>query len=155
MSNTFRMLRENTMMAWVLLYLTGLFAGLIMLLYLFTVGGNPMKVTDSGHLYDMSGQPRDEFRSGDLVTVRREICSTQTQTLLFTPALRNSNGVLFPLPPGRSLYERGCRPSGYSFFVPPLPAGQYTYVNQITFQNNMIGRDEYATYPPLTMRILP
>jgi hypothetical protein len=48
----------------------------------------------------------------------------------------------------------GCHDAIYGFIVPDLPAGEYTYVSSIRFQNNLVGRDEAATFPPIRVRIM-
>mgnify|MGYP001592006196 FL=1 len=49
---------------------------------------------------------------------------------------------------------RSCRETIYGFRMPDLPAGNYTYVNAVRFQNNLVGRDETSTFPPINVRIL-
>lgn len=153
MSHYLEMLRRNNRLCWPCLYLAALFLMLGLLGYLVFVGGSPLRVDQAGVVVNATGAPQDNFHPGELAVIRREVCSSKQQALLFYPALRSAQGVLYPLPAGMSYFDTGCRQSGYAFAVPMLPAGQYTFATQIAFQNNLVGRDESMIYPPLSLWI--
>jgi hypothetical protein len=48
----------------------------------------------------------------------------------------------------------GCHDNTYGFVIPDLPPGEYTYTNSVLFQNNLVGRNEFTTFPPLRVRIM-
>lgn len=95
------------------------------------------------------------FHVGDVAVVRREMCLKREMGIRFSPALRNEEGVVFPLNGMTAEKPKGCSTLYYGFVVPDLPPGDYTYVNAATYQANSIGRDEYIALPSLTLQILP
>lgn len=130
------------------LYLGFLFVSIIVLGWLILIGGNPLTVKNIGAV-SASGFPNDRYHAGDIAGIKRQICSDQTVAVQFFPALKDSRGFLFPLPGGMVEVSSGCHDTIYGFIVPDLPYGEYTYVNAVKFQNNLVGRDEAATFPPI------
>lgn len=137
--------------AFLLLIFCGL-AGAI--LSIMVVGSNPFQVTNLGTV-NVAGQVQTHFHPGDVVVVRRQVCTDKGVTLTFYPGMRSAQGVLFALPVGASRFAKGCRETLYGFTLPPqiLP-GTYTYQNLVQYQTNWIGRDEANVYPPLTFEVV-
>ena len=135
------------------MYLGALFISLLLLGWLVLIGGNPVTVKNYGAV-SATGYPNDKFRAGDVAGIKRQLCSERSLAIEIYPALRDSRGVLFPLPGNLTELTIGCHDSIYGFIVPDLPAGEYTYVSSIRFQNNLVGRDEAATFPPIRVRIM-
>ncbi len=135
------------------LYLGCLFVSVIALGWLVLIGGKPFTVENIGPV-NTDGLLSREFRVGELVGIKRRFCSDQPITLHYFPALRNASGFLFALPSTMIEQPIGCRETIYGFRMPDLPAGNYTYVNAVRFQNNLVGRDETSTFPPINVRIL-
>lgn len=135
------------------IYLGLLFVSIMVLGWLILIGGNPITVTNTG-VFRGTGFPMDRFHPGEIAGVRRQVCSGQRIAVQFFPALKDSRGFLFPLPGGLVEMQAGCHETTYGFTVPDLPEGEYVYVNTIRFQNNLVGRDETTTYPPLRVRIM-
>lgn len=150
---TVRMALRDRAFLYVSLYLAALFLSLIFLGWLMFIGGNPLTVKNYGAV-SSTGFPNDRFHSGDVAGIKRQLCSTQAVAIEIFPALRDSRGVMFPLPSNLTESAIGCHDSIYGFIVPDLPAGEYTYVSSIRFQNNLVGRDESATFPPIRVRIM-
>lgn len=135
------------------MYLGGLFVSIFVLGWLTIVGGNPLTVINLG-VFRSTGLPMERFHPGEIAGIRRQVCSKQGIAVQFFPALKDSRGFLFPLPGSFTEIQGGCHETTYGFVVPDLPEGEYVYVNTIRFQNNLVGRDESATYPPLRVRIM-
>lgn len=134
-------------------YLSALFASIIILWWTVLVGGNPLtfKQTD---LIDRDGRVTSVVHSGDEIGIRRYICSTADIGVEFFPYLRDAAGVLYPLPSGLIHARKGCHPVTYGFPIPELAPGNYEYGSTIKFQANLVGRDEMATPPSLSVRIV-
>jgi hypothetical protein len=145
-------LRDRAIMG-AALYLGFLFVSVIALGWLILIGGKPFTVDNLGPV-NAAGLPSQEFRVGEIVGIKRRFCSDQTISLHYFPALRDSRGFLFALPTAMIEQPSGCRDTIYGFRMPDLPAGHYTYVNAVRFQNNLVGRDETSTFPPINFRIL-
>ena len=137
-----------------ILYLITLALTLPFFWALVIIGGNPLTVQNVA-VTNVAGAAHERFRAGEVAVVRRTVCSRSHVGAEFFPALRGPDGVLFPLPGGYSQVSDGCRPSAYGFIVPALPPGRYTYSNMVKFQNNLIGRDEHTSFPPLTIEVAP
>lgn len=135
------------------LYLGFLFVSIIVLGWLILIGGNPIEVKNIGAV-SSTGLPLEKFHTGDVAGIRRQVCTSQSVAIHFYPALKDSRGFVFPLPIGMAEMARGCHETTYGFIVPDLPAGEYSYINSVAFQNNLVGRDETATYPPIRIRIM-
>lgn len=117
-------------------------------------GSNPYTVTNVG-VVNVRGEAQEQFRPGEVVGIIRNICTSESIGTSFNPGLRNDIGLLFPLPGGVIHSEAGCRQGKYGFIMPNLPPGTYTYVNTVLYQSNLVGRDEHAIFPPLTLEVLP
>lgn len=150
---TVRMAFRDRAFLLVSMYLAGLFVSLVFLGWLVFLGGNPITVKNGGAV-SATGYPNDRFRAGDVAGIKRQLCADQSLAIEFFPALKDSRGVLFPLPNNMTESQLGCHDTIYGFIVPDLPAGEYTYVSSIRFQNNLVGRDEAATFPPIRVRIM-
>lgn len=135
-------------------YILSLFCGLAALGYLSIHGGNPMTLK-SEEVLGGNGSPSDVFRPGDIAGVRRQICSDKHVAVQSFPALTSAQGYRFPLPSSFVEVEAGCQSTTYGFVVPNLPSGVYKYDSVIRFQNNLVGRDESASYPTITLGIAP
>jgi len=150
---TIRMAFRDRTFLLVSMYLGGLFISLIFLGWLLFVGGNPITVKNYG-VISATGYPMDRFRAGDVAGIKRRLCAEKAIAIEQFPALQDSRGFVFPLPFTTSESATGCHDNTYGFIVPALPAGEYTYVTSIRFQNNLVGRDEAATFPPIRVRIM-
>lgn len=130
-----------------------LFVSIIMMWWTVLSGGNPLtyKTTE---LLDGTGHITKELRVGEAAGVRRYLCSDKNVGIEFFPTLRDKDGLLFPLPSGMVEAENKCTTKTYGFVVPDIPAGEYTYQSTLRFQANLVGRDEMATSPPITVRIV-
>uniref|UniRef100_A0AAU6W1N7 Uncharacterized protein n=1 Tax=Pseudomonas phage Touem01 TaxID=3138548 RepID=A0AAU6W1N7_9VIRU len=135
------------------LYLGFLFVAIITLGWLMLIGGNPLTVENVG-VVSATGYPNDRVRAGDIVGVRRQLCSDRSVALQYFPSLVDSRGFRFPLPGGMVEAASGCHNTTYGFVVPDLPAGEYVLSSAIRFQNNLVGRDESTTFPLLRIRIM-
>lgn len=135
------------------LYLGFLFVSIICLGWLILIGGNPLTVTNVGVL-SSTGFPNDRVRAWEVVGIKRELCAERQVAVQYFPSLVDSRGFRFPLPGGMVEAQKGCHTTVYGFTVPDLPAGEYTYANAVRYQNNLVGRDESTTFPPLRIRIM-
>ena len=150
---TIRLALRDKAFLFACMYLGGLFVSIFVLGWLVLIGGNPIKVSNLG-VFRSTGLPMERFHPGEIAGIRRQVCADHGIAVQFFPALRDSRGFLFPLPGSLLEVQGGCHETTYGFVVPDLPEGEYTYVNTIRFQNNLVGRDETATYPPLRVRIM-
>lgn len=122
--------------------------------YIMVSGSDPLTVRNIG-LEDASGRPATEFMPGDIVGVRREVCSTKAMAVEFFPSLWSETGGQFSLGHGASYLERECAETVILFELPKqIPAGRYQYGNIVKYQSNLIGRDETAVYPPLELEVI-
>ena len=128
---------------WPIAYLATLACGMMVLWWTILIGGNPFDVRNIATV-DRSGEVTTTFHAGDLVGVRRRVCSEIEMGAQIFPALKNDAGFVFPLPAGLAHQKAGCRHSTYGFIMPSVPPGRYTYVSTAVFQNNLVGRDEFA-----------
>lgn len=150
---TVRMAFRDRAFLFVSMYLAGLFVSLMILGWLLLIGGNPITVNNYGAV-SATGYPNDKFHAGDVAGIKRQLCAEKALAIQLFPALKDSRGFLFPLPVTMSESTTGCHDSIYGFVVPDLPAGEYTYISSIKFQNNLVGRDEATTFPPIRVRIM-
>jgi len=134
-------------------YLATLAVAMIVMWWVILIGGNPYSIRNIGAV-DSLGEMQSMFRPGDVVGIRREVCSIAEVGAQFFPALKSEDGYLFPLPGGLVLSKPGCQHTISGFILPDLPAGKYTYVNVVRFQNNLVGRDEYAVFPPIEIEVV-
>lgn len=125
------------------------------LAWYWSVRSEPVFEFRSISTQNLLGANVDSFHVGEVAVVRREVCLKREIGMRFSPALRNEDGVLFPLNGMTVEKAKGCNTMYYGFVVPDLPPGHYTYVNSATYQANLIGRDEYITFPSLSIEILP
>lgn len=145
-------LRERAFL-YACIYLGSLFVGLIVLGWLMIIGGNPMRVDNVG-VVSATGYPNERFHVGDVAGIKRRICSDSDVFIQSFPALVDSRGFLFALPINMAEARTGCHDNTYGFVIPDLPPGEYTYTNSVLFQNNLVGRNEFDTFPPLRVRIM-
>lgn len=117
-------------------------------------GSKPVSVRNIG-LEDARGTPKTAFTPGEVVAVRREVCSTKPLAVEFFPSLRSASGALMALGHGASYLAAECRETVFMFILPEqVPAGRYQYGNLIKYQSNLIGRDEDKVYPPLELEVV-
>lgn len=122
--------------------------------YIMVTGGAPVSVRNIG-LEDVTGRARGTFHPGEIVAVRREVCSDRGITVEFFPALRSETGGLLALGNGASYLRAECRETVFWFVLPEhIPQGRYQYGNIIKYQSNLIGRDEDQVYPPLELEVV-
>lgn len=138
---------------WPVLYLALLAISIVAFWWIILIGGNPVEIENVG-TFDRYGEARSKFRPGELVTVRRKVCSSHALGIQFFPSLISPGGAMFALEGGFAVLQEGCRPTVYTFVVPDVDAGTYSYVSSVKFQNNLVGRDEFSVYPPLAIEVL-
>ena len=92
---------------WAIVYLALLVASLLIFWQVGFVGVNPIKI-DVTRIVDASGRPTMTLKSGSVIGIHRNICSTQAIGVQFFPSLRDENGQQFTLPPGVYDIQRGC-----------------------------------------------
>jgi len=135
------------------LYLFLLFISIIVMWTLMLVGGNPFSIQGLG-VYNSGQVKQAQFRPAEPVIVRGEFCSSVAMGVELYPALDDGKGFRYPLPNSLMAVEAGCFNASYGFIAPDIPPGRYTFRTSIKFQNNLVGRDESASTPPLTIEIL-
>jgi len=120
------------------------------------VGGNPYH-PGALHIYDRDGSETYQFKPGDWVVVRRQVCLDREILAEQSPALYDlTRRALVPLPGSAVVAAKGCSVRSFMFQVPAtLPPGPYEYRNVSRFQNNLVGRDEANSYPPIKIEVLP
>ena len=136
------------------LYLGMLFLSSVVMWWMILVGGQPFTAQNL-ELVGLDGKPRSEFSQGEVMGVKRKICSSRPITLQFHPRMQMDNGFWFALPGAAVKTVDGCFESIYGVVIPGIPPGSYTYTNTVTFQNNLVGRDEDVVFPSFKVRILP
>lgn len=134
-------------------YLGALFISCIILWWTLLVGGNPLTFRNT-ELIDQHGTVTSVLHVGESAGVRRHVCSSQSVGVEFFPALKDSAGLIYPLPSGMVEAEEGCKIKTYGFKVPDIPPGEYTYASAIRYQANLVGRDELAVTPVIRVRIV-
>lgn len=139
---------------WPLAYLATLAVSIGVLWWVILIGGNPFVFRDIVAV-DALGEATNAFTIGEVVGVRRQICSSEPAALHNFPTLRDQRGLTYSLPSSFILVKQGCSSSIYGFVMPPLPPGIYTYTSVARFQTNLVGRDEYTSSPPLTIEVSP
>jgi hypothetical protein len=134
-------------------YLAFLFSSACIMWWLVLAGGDPLTVGNPQTL-TISGASTESFRAGDIAVVRRRICAARTISVQGYPRLVNESGISFPLVGGVAEIKKGCNDSNFAIDIPRnLPAGLYRYSNMVRFQNNLVGRDEYAIFPSITIKV--
>jgi hypothetical protein len=134
-------------------YLGALFASTIILWWSVLVGGNPLTFK-SAHIVNNEGREVAALHVGEAAGIRRFVCSKQPVGVEFFPTLRDSAGLLYPLPSGMIEAHKGCAFRTYGFVVPDIPPGDYVYQSTIRFQANLVGRDEMSASPEVKLRIV-
>jgi hypothetical protein len=90
------------------------------------------------------------------MAVKRHVCtSDRVGGEAFSVLVNRETGYRFAFPPSLAVRDPGCRVGVYAMVVPGIPAGAYTYITTIRFQNNLIGRDEYFVLPEIEIEVLP
>lgn len=122
--------------------------------YVMTYSSAPFTVRNVG-LETIDGVEKTEFRPGEIIGVRREICSERNIGVQFFPSLRTTRNAMISLGTGAAYVEQGCAQTVFLFAVPTsLPPGSYTYNNLVRYQANLIGSDEATPYPPLQFEVI-
>jgi hypothetical protein len=133
-----------------------MFLGTGALWWFVLVGGNPYH-PGALHIYDQQGTESYQFKRGEWVIVRRQICLDRDILAEQSPALYDlTRKALVPLPRSAVVAAQGCAIRSSMFQIPnTLPPGPYEYRNVSRFQNNLVGRDEANSYPPMKIEVLP
>jgi hypothetical protein len=118
------------------------------------MGSNPFTVRSVATV-DASGSVTSKFHRGDLVGVRRVLCSKRETDSQFRMSLKSDLGLVVPLFGVVTHVKEGCNQYGYGFVMPPLPPGIYTFSSTVMFQTNLVGRDEFAEFEPIAIEVLP
>lgn len=134
-------------------YLGALFASTIILWWSVLSGSNPLTFK-STQIVNVEGREISVLHVGQPVGIRRFVCSSMPLGVEFFPVLRDSAGLLYPLPSGMIEAGKGCSLKTYGFVVPDIPPGEYTYQSTIRYQSNLVGRDEMGVTPEVTLRVV-
>lgn len=138
---------------WPAILLLGLFVAVSTWWYVVLIGGDPYDIKTIAIL-NKSGKEQRAFRAGELVAIKRLVCTnTRVGGESFPALINHHTGFRFTFAPSLVLRDPGCRVAIYAFTMPDLPAGRYAYSNTIRFQNNLIGRDEYTIVPPIDIEV--
>lgn len=141
-------------MACAVAYMTALCVAFVVFWYVLLVGGNPFTVR-SIHTVDATGAVQQRFHRGDLVGVRRVLCSARDTDAQFRMSIKSDLGLVVPLFGVVTRVAEGCHQYGYGFIMPPLPPGVYNFSSTVIFQSNLVGRDEFAEFEPVALEVLP
>lgn len=142
--------------AFALASVLAMFVGTIAAWWFVLVGGNPYH-PGALRIYNQDNIETHQFRRGEWVIVRRQVCLDRDILAEQSPALYDlSRKALIALPGSSVVAVKGCSLRSAMFQVPPsIPPGRYEYRNLSRFQNNLVGRDEVNAYPPTQIEVLP
>lgn len=150
------MIRESHIppyVLWPALVLASLFFAVSFWWYVVLIGGNPYQVDTVG-VFTANGQAQSIFRAGEMAAIKRRVCTTtKVGGESFPVLISQATGYRYPFPPSLVLREPGCRVSVHAYTIPNVPAGSYLFVNTIRYQNNLVGRDEYAVLPAVPIEV--
>lgn len=147
--------RVPSYVLWPFVLLTGLFFAVSFWWYVVLVGGNPYDVSTLG-VFNTSGQAQQVFRVGEMVAIKRNVCtSARVGGESFPVLVSRATGYRYSFPHSLVLREPGCRIAVHAYAVPNVPPGRYVFTNTIRYQNNLIGRDEYAVLPTVEIEVSP
>jgi hypothetical protein len=135
-------------------YLGSLFFMCAAMWWLMIVGGNPFDPRP-GFSISEHGEVQRYFRAGEVAGIRRTVCANGKHGAEFAPGLRSAAGLRFNLPGNTSALKDGCHLYTYGFIVPALPPGAYEFASTVRYQANLVGRDEHAEFPPVSLEIIP
>lgn len=122
--------------------------------YFMVSGSTPFTIRNIG-VENADGAPQTVFKPGEVVGIRRELCSSQDLGIEFYPSLRTQGGGVLPLGHSAAFMRKDCRQTVFLFVLPSaVPAGHYQYLNVVKYQTNLIGRDELTVYPPLELEVV-
>jgi hypothetical protein len=136
-------------------YLAFLFVTATVMWWAVLIGGNPFTVETIG-TETINQVPTSVFKAGDFAVILRKICASHSINAKGNPRLIRSDGLYIPLTGGTAQIKEGCNLSKFALSIPPnTPPGRYSYSTVIEFQNNLVGRDEYVTFPALDIEVTP
>ncbi len=137
-------------------YAVTLIASAAVFMYIALVGGNPY-TAGPGQAYSADGKPEMAFHQGDWMYVRRHVCLSKDIFTNQSPSLYDlDRHASIALPEAAVLSKEGCSMRSTAVHIPnDLPVGDYEYRNVARFQNNLVGRDEAAGFPPVRIRVIP
>jgi hypothetical protein len=135
-------------------YLGFLFVSVIAIWWMVLVGGNPVVSSQTKITY-LDGTIADRFRVGQLMLVQHRVCLEKDTTLQFFPGLSGDGSVYYPMHGGVLQAKHGCKDITEGFIIPALPAGNYVFSTIYRFENNLVGRDEFGVFSPISIRIVP
>lgn len=122
--------------------------------YVVLVGGNPFTVQSITSVNE-TGSTQTAFRPGELVSVRRIVCSERKIGTQYRPFLTSDLGQVIPMLGGVTAYAEGCHQYGYAFIMPALPPGSYTFNSSTIYSVNLVGRDEFFALPGVSLEVKP
>jgi hypothetical protein len=134
-------------------FLGCLFFSFITCWWVVLAGGNPIDVKSADVTF-LDGTPGDRFRAGQLAYVRQTICSDRSTTIQFYPSILEAPDVKYPLSGGAIQVPRGCKQEIHAFVIPQLRPGEYSIQTIFKFQNNLVGRDEFGSFPSIKFWIV-
>ncbi|MGI4812017.1 MAG: hypothetical protein ACRYG5_06615 [Janthinobacterium lividum] len=122
--------------------------------FVVLMGGNPYH-PGPVKIYDARDQETLSFRPGDWVYVKRYLCVDRDILTEQSPALFDvARKAHVPLNGSLVVAKKGCSDRTLGFEIPgAIPLGRYEYRNVTRFQDNLVGRDEWNVYPPITLEI--
>lgn len=140
---------------WPSLVLASLFIAVSAWWYVVLVGGNPYDIKTLAVL-DQYGIEQRSFKPGEVIGIKRSVCtSSRVGGESFPVLISRQTGLRYPFPHSLVLREPGCTVGVHAYTIPDVPAGSYTFRNTIRYQNNLIGRDEYAVLPSVEIEVTP
>lgn len=150
-----KFLSERSHIIWPAIYNLVLFVCTCAWWWLVLVGGNPYRIGPVDVL-DQGGVSRTTFHRGEWVYVKRYLCADRDILTIQSPLLYDlARGTSYPMIGAAVVIAKGCGERGASFQVPAtFPLGEYEYRNVSRYQNNLIGRDEWTTYPPIRLLVI-
>jgi hypothetical protein len=142
--------------AWAYVFSSTLILLFVFLMYLTFRGGNPFHNNGTPAIFDKYGVEVKELHRGQWFYVRRDVCVDEDIYAEQNPSLYDlSRKSYIALLGAASTVKKGCSVRSSGFEIPStLPPGDYEYRNTSRFQNNMVGRDESNTYPPIPIKVI-
>jgi len=108
-------------------------------------------------IVDQDGNEKHNFKPGEWLFVKREVCSERGLVPEFSGSLTSTETrAIISQPPARIPVRVGCHMHISGVQVPAgfLP-GLYQHALVLTYQANLIGRDQAIVLPPMAFGVSP
>lgn len=135
-------------------YMVAILLAMICFWCILLIGATPFKVQSIAAMNEAGAQQR-VFHVGDLVSIRRVVCSDRGISTQYRPYLTSDLGQLIPMLGGVTTYQEGCHQYGYAFIMPALPPGAYQFNSTVIYSANLVGRDEFFNLPGVDLEVAP